>query len=238
MICTCKYQYILARCAHNHRASICMNDVDALCTRRGADAYVHLSYLAILASCLAPTCARPSAARSHACLFHPAPYAHNSFSRHSATGLHALCPQAGGVGLIIVNVPGGAGGTFAEVQSVPTVHLLSTAYDALVAYAATADATATLGGFTVGLTAAPYAAGFSSRGPAQGMVYAVSDLLKPVGRTLGSRFFLQSGWARGCSCFLQVARCDPVHPVATTPVATTHVVVHSPVEDACGKSPR
>jgi len=85
--------------------------------------------------------------------------------------------QAGGVGMILVNVT--AGSVDNDFHSVPTVHIDARYRDALLAYVQnTPDATATLIGENVtGVTTpTPQIAGFSSRGP---MLADGSDILKP-----------------------------------------------------------
>lgn len=79
--------------------------------------------------------------------------------------------------MVVVNVPGGAGGTFPEVHPVTSLHLDVAAYNTLVAYGATPGATATIGGYTISLGASPSVASFSSRGP---LSNTLADLLKPV----------------------------------------------------------
>jgi subtilisin family serine protease len=83
--------------------------------------------------------------------------------------------QAGGVGMILVNVTPGS--INADFHFVPTVHLADTDRAAVKAYAATAGATATINQATITYTdPAPYTASFSSRGPSAA---AGGDLLKP-----------------------------------------------------------
>jgi subtilisin family serine protease len=82
--------------------------------------------------------------------------------------------EAGGVGMILVNPSNNS--LNADFHSVPTVHLQSTAYAAVHAYAATLNPTATINKAVMDYsTPAPYTASFSSRGPLQ----ASGDLLKP-----------------------------------------------------------
>jgi hypothetical protein len=89
----------------------------------------------------------------------------------------AAVKEAGGVGMVFVNVPGGATSVDADVHAVPTVHLPVENRDAVQAYAATAGATATIAQSTIISTkAAPFTAGFSSRGP---LAAGNGDLLKP-----------------------------------------------------------
>lgn len=74
--------------------------------------------------------------------------------------------KAGGLGMILVNVPGGATGLEEDLQAVPTVHLTADVRTEILAYAATDGATAALGVETKTLgVVAPVMAGFSSRGP-------------------------------------------------------------------------
>ncbi|HWR85896.1 MAG TPA: S8 family serine peptidase [Rhodoglobus sp.] len=84
--------------------------------------------------------------------------------------------RAGGIGMVLVNpVPGSIDTDF---HSVPTVHLDVQYHDAVIAYAATEGATATLtpDNTTPVQTPVPQVAGFSSRGP---VLADGSDLLKP-----------------------------------------------------------
>ncbi|MBF4163336.1 S8 family serine peptidase [Nocardioides acrostichi] len=85
--------------------------------------------------------------------------------------------DAGGVGMVLLN-PTDISATFADVHSVPSVHLENTAYDAVMAYLDTADPTGAIVPTVVGdsVTQAPAVAGFSSRGPSQ---TTGGDLLKP-----------------------------------------------------------
>jgi subtilisin family serine protease len=84
--------------------------------------------------------------------------------------------DAGGAGMVIVNVPGGATTTLAILHAVPAVHVQAAYRDPIKAYAATAGATASIGSATIVLNAAaPLTASFSSRGPLQ----ASGSLLKP-----------------------------------------------------------
>ncbi|MCG3171265.1 MAG: hypothetical protein CALGDGBN_02865 [Pseudomonadales bacterium] len=83
--------------------------------------------------------------------------------------------QAGGVGMILTNTS--VNSLNADFHFVPTVHLQSTDRAAVMAYAATAGATATINQATIVYTAAaPYTASFSSRGPLRA---AGGDVLKP-----------------------------------------------------------
>jgi hypothetical protein len=85
--------------------------------------------------------------------------------------------DAGGVGAVLVNVT--TNSVNADVHSIPTVHLQANYRDALLAYAETADPTASiLPGENAGSLAPepPAIAGFSSRGPSP---VADGDLLKP-----------------------------------------------------------
>jgi hypothetical protein len=84
--------------------------------------------------------------------------------------------RAGGIGMVLVNVVPGS--TDLDPHSVPTVHLDAQYHNRVLAYAATAGATAT---FTPDNTAGdtpptPIVAGFSSRGP---VLADGSDILKP-----------------------------------------------------------
>ena len=83
--------------------------------------------------------------------------------------------EAGGVGMVLVNTS--VSSLNADFHFVPTVHLQSTDYAAVHAYAATAGATATINQATITYaTPAPFTASFSSRGPLNA---GNGDLLKP-----------------------------------------------------------
>ncbi|MCJ7711817.1 MAG: S8 family peptidase, partial [Chloroflexi bacterium] len=83
--------------------------------------------------------------------------------------------EAGGVGMILVNTS--ANSINADFHFVPTVHLQNTDRAAVMAYAATTGATATINAATIVYDApAPFTASFSSRGPLRA---ASGDLLKP-----------------------------------------------------------
>lgn len=84
--------------------------------------------------------------------------------------------RVGGIGSILVNVVSGS--TDLDNHTVPTIHLDAQFHDALLAYAATAGATASLAyGNSTGITPpTPQVAGFSSRGP---VLADGSDILKP-----------------------------------------------------------
>jgi hypothetical protein len=86
--------------------------------------------------------------------------------------------RAGGIGMVLVNVPLAADDVDNDFHSVPTVHIHSAAHDAIHAYAVTAGATATLvpDNVTGTATPVPQIAGFSSHGP---VLAAGSDVLKP-----------------------------------------------------------
>ena len=76
--------------------------------------------------------------------------------------------RAGGIGMLLVNVPDGATDVMTEVLSVPHVHLKADSREALRSYAATASASVKLlPAVTVNDALAPQMASFSSRGPAQ-----------------------------------------------------------------------
>lgn len=76
--------------------------------------------------------------------------------------------RAGGIGMLLVNVPDGATDVMTEILSVPHVHLKADSRDALRSYAATASASVKLlPSVTVNNALAPQMASFSSRGPAQ-----------------------------------------------------------------------
>ena len=84
--------------------------------------------------------------------------------------------EAGGVGMVLVNPSNNS--LNADLHYVPTVHLQNTDRAAVLAYAATVGATASLsqGVASVGLITAPTMASFSSRGPLRA---GAGDLLKP-----------------------------------------------------------
>ena len=83
--------------------------------------------------------------------------------------------EAGGVGMILTNTSASQS-LNADFHSVPTVHLASTYRTAIMNYAATEGATATISKASIALNApAPDVASFSSRGP----LLASGDLLKP-----------------------------------------------------------
>ena len=87
--------------------------------------------------------------------------------------------DAGGMGMILVNVPGGADSLDNDFHAVPTVHLASAYRAAVLAYVqGGADRPVTLiGENTTGVTTpVPQIAGFSSRGP---MLADGSDIMKP-----------------------------------------------------------
>jgi len=86
---------------------------------------------------------------------------------------------AGGIGMVLVNVPGGADSLDNDFHSVPTVHLAAANRAAVLAYVQSGtDLPITLiGENTTGVTTpVPQIAGFSSRGP---MNAAGSDIIKP-----------------------------------------------------------
>lgn len=92
--------------------------------------------------------------------------------------------NAGGVGVILTNVAGGATTTLAILHAVPTVHVAydATQFAALKAYAGSAGATASLSDATLVFDlASPFTAGFSSRGPllAGGGAILKPDLVAP-----------------------------------------------------------
>ncbi|UWF77708.1 MULTISPECIES: S8 family serine peptidase [Microbacterium] len=87
--------------------------------------------------------------------------------------------DAGGIGMVLVNVPGGADSLDNDFHAVPTVHLSSVHRDAVLAYVqGGADRPITLIGENVTgeTTPVPQVAGFSSRGP---MNADGSDIMKP-----------------------------------------------------------
>ncbi|MCU1551784.1 MAG: serine protease [Glaciihabitans sp.] len=116
----------------------------------------------------------------------------NSLDDATVTGKVVLCDRgtydrvaksaevlrAGGIGMILVNVVGGANDVDLDQHSVPTIHVSNAFNAALHAYAATATPTVS---FSAGNTSpiqtpVPQIAGFSSRGPVQA---DGSDILKP-----------------------------------------------------------
>lgn len=85
--------------------------------------------------------------------------------------------EAGGIGMVLVNIPGGADGLNADFHAVPSVHLPIADSAALHTYAASPGATATIDKFTLRTDApAPFTADFSSRGPLRA---GGGDILKP-----------------------------------------------------------
>jgi hypothetical protein len=85
---------------------------------------------------------------------------------------------AGGIGMLLVNVPDGANSLVSDMHSVPTIHLSSEAREPIRAYitAAGAAATASLLPYRLSYDAvAPQMADSSSRGPLPGLL----DVLKP-----------------------------------------------------------
>lgn len=87
--------------------------------------------------------------------------------------------DAGGIGMVLVNVPGGADSLDNDFHAVPTVHLASVHRAAVLAYVqGGVDRPITLvGENTTGVTTpVPQIAGFSSRGP---MLADGSDIMKP-----------------------------------------------------------
>jgi subtilisin family serine protease len=86
--------------------------------------------------------------------------------------------QAGGIGMVLTNVSGGATTVLALIHSVPTVHVAYTAANyAALHSAGHSGLTATINQATIVSTVpAPFTASFSSRGPLQG---GGGNLLKP-----------------------------------------------------------
>jgi subtilisin family serine protease len=85
--------------------------------------------------------------------------------------------QAGGVGMILYNAPGGAADLDADFHYVPTAHIGSADGLAIKAYiAGTASPTASLAPTTAPTPEAPMVASFSSRGPS---LFSGGDLGKP-----------------------------------------------------------
>lgn len=88
----------------------------------------------------------------------------------------AAVRDAGGVGVVLVNVVGGATSQDADLHAVPTVHLPSSARAPIRTYAATGAGTARFTpSFNNPNVVAPVMAGFSSRGPS----LASPNILKP-----------------------------------------------------------
>lgn len=86
---------------------------------------------------------------------------------------------AGGIGMILVNVPGGADSLDNDFHAVPTVHLAAANRAAVLEYVRSGDdmPVTLIGENTTGVvTPVPQIAGFSSRGP---MKAAGSDIIKP-----------------------------------------------------------
>jgi len=89
----------------------------------------------------------------------------------------AAVQAAGGVGMLLVNTPTSNQTQLALVYAIPAIHLSSTDYTALNAYAQTAGATATINqAAAIFNVPAPLTASFSSRGP---LLAGGGDLLKP-----------------------------------------------------------
>jgi subtilisin family serine protease len=84
--------------------------------------------------------------------------------------------NAGGVGMVLINVSAASQSLNTEIHSVPTVHLPFAQADAVKAYAATANASASLTALTAKPQRAPQVIGFSSAGPSRA---SRGDLLKP-----------------------------------------------------------
>jgi len=82
--------------------------------------------------------------------------------------------QAGGLGMVLVD-NGGAGGLFAEVHAVPSVHISASDGALVKTYASGGAGQAAISKFYAGVKPAPIMAGFSSRGPNM----ADGNLLKP-----------------------------------------------------------
>ncbi|WP_179958342.1 S8 family peptidase [Chitinimonas arctica] len=82
----------------------------------------------------------------------------------------AAVHAAGGAGMLLVNVSGGATTQLAVAHSVPTVHVNAADGALIKTYAATGTGQASIGVFTTtsGGVPAPAMAGFSSRGPNKG----------------------------------------------------------------------
>jgi subtilisin family serine protease len=87
--------------------------------------------------------------------------------------------DAGGIGMVLVNVPGGADSLDNDFHVVPTVHLAAAYREAVLAYVqgGTDRPISLIGENTTGVTTpVPQIAGFSSRGP---MLADGSDIMKP-----------------------------------------------------------
>ncbi|MGW8482253.1 S8 family peptidase [Microbacterium sp. NPDC055903] len=87
--------------------------------------------------------------------------------------------DAGGIGMVLVNVPGGSDSLDNDFHAVPTVHLAAAHHDAVLSYVqGGTDRPITLIGDNVTdeVTPTPQIAGFSSRGP---MNADGSDVIKP-----------------------------------------------------------
>jgi hypothetical protein len=103
---------------------------------------------------------------------------------HCDRGVYALVDKpaevknAGGVGAIIGNVPGGGTNTLGLLHQVPTVHVAAADATAIKAYiASTAAATASLSQAVLSFdNPAPVVASFSSRGPS---IAGAEDIMKP-----------------------------------------------------------
>jgi subtilisin family serine protease len=85
--------------------------------------------------------------------------------------------MAGGLGMVLVNVAGGATDIAADFHSVPTIHLPAANEAAIKSYVGTSNPTGRLAAAVITPTGpAPAVASFSSRGP---LIAAGGDLLKP-----------------------------------------------------------
>lgn len=83
---------------------------------------------------------------------------------------------AGGVGMVLLNTPGGAADLADDAHFVPSVHLPASAYTAIHSYASQVGSTAAIGvGAQTPGVVAPVMADFSSRGPN----LANAEILKP-----------------------------------------------------------
>jgi subtilisin family serine protease len=84
--------------------------------------------------------------------------------------------DAGGVGVVIVNVPGGATTTLTFGGGIPSLHTVTANRDAIRAYASAGTANGTISGSLTFNQPAPFTADFSSRGP----TFAIrGNILKP-----------------------------------------------------------
>lgn len=96
--------------------------------------------------------------------------------------------RVGGIGVVMMNVPGGATTVFARTQALPYIHIDKLGREAVLTYTTAAQeaATATIGANTFDYdVVAPEMASFSSRGPFDAV--ANGAILSPVVTGPGER---------------------------------------------------